>query len=310
MLRGYRLLIFAACIGLALIAFGLGVALSSDYSDEDRYQSYRYASDKPEEASGLRKADTKAFEYRTPCSSPEGQQESELCAQWRAAKAAEDSAFWAKLGFWATIGGMAGLFFTITQGRQALARAADANRIAQDAAAYANRAWLRLNVGPIITFFEDTNENSVCLRVGTTVENYGQEPATFVSREVIFIYVPGPFHLGSELARLISKTRVHSFFGKTIYQGEEKPIDTYARCVMPVHSSIGVGEPGPYSTPQNYIGVAVFYSSGGDERVYYVAQFFQPSSRAEGDEGQSYYIQALSGECHGELRDSECSGLR
>lgn len=107
MLRGYRLLIFAACVGLASVTFALGIIITSLDTQDERYQSYRYASDKPLEvdATGPTQANSQAFEDRTPCKKPKGQGESDLCAQWRAANAAEDSAFWTKLGFWiATIG--------------------------------------------------------------------------------------------------------------------------------------------------------------------------------------------------------------
>eukprot|EP01035_Chromulina_nebulosa_P036591 gene36591-49308_t len=132
----------ARAIGLASTAFCLGayvVALNKPH--EERYQPYRYAADKPRDIDPAleNKANAQPLEYREPCKEPKGRDESDLCAQWRAAKAGEQSAFWAKWGFGITALGIFGLIATIIQSRIALDRAREANTIAQDTAKDARR---------------------------------------------------------------------------------------------------------------------------------------------------------------------------
>lgn len=123
MFRSNRLLVVASLIGLVLVSIGLGVMLVSLDAKENRYQSYRYAADKPEDVdpASPRKPDAKPFQYRTPCEEPKGKDESDLCAQWRAAEAAEDSALWAKWGFWISTLGSGLLLWQIILTREALA---------------------------------------------------------------------------------------------------------------------------------------------------------------------------------------------
>lgn len=130
-------------IVLLFLTFGFGLyAGALNYPDEQRHQPYRYAAYKPAEvdpALPSRLIGPEAQEYRSPCRDPKGASESDLCAQWRAAKAAEDSAFWTKLGFWVGLFGMFGLFWTLYYTREAVAdtgKATEAmqesNRIADD----------------------------------------------------------------------------------------------------------------------------------------------------------------------------------
>ena len=146
--RGYRLF-FVALAGLVSLAAAFYIGRDYGlYSQKEGYKSYRYASDKPLEFdSGLIKIpNSKSLEYRAPCEAPKGKDESDLCAQWKAADAAEQSAFWAKWGVWATVAGIVGLIVTIIQGRAGLKRATDANKIAREAIGIENRAWLSVDV--------------------------------------------------------------------------------------------------------------------------------------------------------------------
>lgn len=143
---------------------------------EQRYQPYIYAADKALKADPVPSGvpESRPFEYRTPCNQPTGKDESELCAQWRAANAAEDSAFWAKWGFWATGVGMVGLIFTIIQGHVSLDRARDANDIARQA----QRAWLVLTSHPTTGFVPRSEDPSVLhSKFWFKLRNCGQEPA-------------------------------------------------------------------------------------------------------------------------------------
>lgn len=214
-------------------------------------------------------------------------------------KAQRQMALWTRLMGAAAIVGIAisvvgiGLVYTT------FAETRKANEIARAALANSNRAWLQLEVGPFVTFFEHTNENSVSLQIDTAANNFGQEPATFVSREIVYVHAPGPFHLESEIRRLAAKRDWRSHHGETIYAEKKKRIDGDVRCLIPVLPPVGVGEPWNISVPQNYIGAAMFYSSGAGDRIYYVARFFRLSEKWRDEE--IYRVFPIGGECHGEV---------
>lgn len=119
-------------------------------AEKERYQSYRYAADKPLEIdpAGTGQPDTKSLQYRAPCDQPKGQSESDLCAQWRAANAAEDSAFWAQWGFWIAVIGSSLLLWQIILTRKAVedtSEATDAMREANRIAFDAQRPWVSIS---------------------------------------------------------------------------------------------------------------------------------------------------------------------
>lgn len=120
-----RGIFLASVAGLAalLTAWGSGYYLAAlNYPDQERYQTYRYAADKPADiySAWPARIDTKPNEYRAPCDKPKGRDESDLCAQWRAAKAGEISAFWTKWSVIVGFGGMIGLFWTLYYTRKAV----------------------------------------------------------------------------------------------------------------------------------------------------------------------------------------------
>jgi hypothetical protein len=144
----------AALAGLACLftVFGIGLYIGAlNYPKEERYQRYRDASNQPtklEVATVIPK--TESFKYKEPCKNPEGRDESDLCAQWKAARAAERGALWAERGVWITLVGAVGLFLTIIQGRLALQRAADANKIASEIGQSQVRAQVYISSARII----------------------------------------------------------------------------------------------------------------------------------------------------------------
>lgn len=176
-----RSFVLAGVAGITAIciSFGIGVyAGALNYPDEERHQPYRYASDKPTEVdpSARRSVGGKPLEYRTPCNNPKGRDESDLCAQWRAAQAAEQSALWAKWSFWVGLGGVIGLFWTLYYTRKAVQSTADATR----AMTAANSAQFR----PYVTFTpdptDDEEEFSDRTKLQLIIKNFGQVPATSV----------------------------------------------------------------------------------------------------------------------------------
>ena len=186
--RGNRLLIFASAIGLAFLGFGLGeYGTALNYADKERQQPYRYASDKPAEVdeAAAGQTNTQPFEYRTPCENPKGHDESDLCAQWRAAQAAENSALWTKWGFWIAIFGTLGLYWQIVLTRKAVEDTGsatkamlDSNKIAREGIVSNNRAWLSVEAAINSTLVIDENAPELRISILLTVHNSGGAPAT------------------------------------------------------------------------------------------------------------------------------------
>lgn len=147
---------------------------------EYRYQPYRYAADKPFEVdpTGAGEADAQALGNRTPCDQPKGQSESDLCAQWRAANAAEDSAFWTKWGVWIAIVGSSLLLWQIILTRQAVedtSEATEAMREANEIAERNARKGLRPYIWPEAAWFKVTDEGEPVAQI--VFKNFGQTPA-------------------------------------------------------------------------------------------------------------------------------------
>lgn len=98
--RGYRSIGFAALVASILLSFSLGAYWVSLGLPEqpNRYPSYQSGNSIEQGASApVANVATPIVEH-TPCHNPESQTESDLCAQWRAAKAAEKSADWTLFG--------------------------------------------------------------------------------------------------------------------------------------------------------------------------------------------------------------------
>ena len=102
---------------------------ASYYDQGDAYPSYRYASD--EELQAARGSPGQvlidAAKNKRPCAQPHGHDESDLCAQWRAAKAAERAALWGLVQMVLSGFGVVGLAVTLWYNRHALRIAQDAN---------------------------------------------------------------------------------------------------------------------------------------------------------------------------------------
>lgn len=121
MLRGYRSIVLAAVIGLAITAFGLGAYVTGvSYPKPERYQSYSNAKNEQDEAPSSVPAIAKPIKRSTPCQNPQTASESDLCAQWRAAVAAESTVDWTAMGVLASIAGIIGLYWQIALTREAV----------------------------------------------------------------------------------------------------------------------------------------------------------------------------------------------
>lgn len=78
-------------------------------------------------------------EYYRPCWSDRKDGNSDLCAQWTAAKGATDAAYWAKWGFWLSVAGLLGLLATLYYTRKAVLAAEEGTKDADSALAIADR---------------------------------------------------------------------------------------------------------------------------------------------------------------------------
>lgn len=147
MSNGYRSLGIPALAAALFIAFGLGAYWTGLPYPQERYQPYQ-SSDKVEERAAATVSNVAArVVERTPCNNPQSEGESDLCAQWRAAKAAEKSANWTVYGFWATLAGMALLTWQIILTREAVKDTGDATVAMQksnDIAIAAHRPWIAI----------------------------------------------------------------------------------------------------------------------------------------------------------------------
>lgn len=148
MLRGdWRWYDAAGCglIGLCLALGAIGVSLSKQ-PQPDRYQSYRYAPGDPEAANAALLNKTRPVEYRKPCERPEGHDESDLCAQWKAARAAEAGALWTERGFWVGLIGAVGLAITIILNMLQTRAAVDALEQSRLVSFAELRPWIKITV--------------------------------------------------------------------------------------------------------------------------------------------------------------------
>lgn len=133
MLRGYRLLGFAALAAALLIAFGLGAYWMGLPHPQERYQSYQQSNANEGGALDTVSNVPTPIVERTPCQNPKSETESDLCAQWRAAKAAEKSADWTLYGVIASAIGISLLLWQIMLTREAVKDTGDATIAMQQA---------------------------------------------------------------------------------------------------------------------------------------------------------------------------------
>ena len=197
--------VLVACLALAWAAL-----YQSQNTHDHRYYSYRFASDKPQEIDDTTfHSRVQSLEYRQPCRHPKGREESDLCAQWRAAVAAEQSArwtFWAffvsALGAGISAAGLCALIYTLKQTERSLGEARDSNEIAKKG----KRAWLSVeNLELTNIFTHPISPNLDAYRLWFTVKfeavNSGERPAS----DVIFRTIGFPKYFLKKDDELVAK---------------------------------------------------------------------------------------------------------
>lgn len=145
--------------------------MRSNYTDHQKYPSYRYASGQPEQINpSLTQSAGKIepFEYRQPCDDPQGQTESDLCAQWKSANASQENAFWAKWSVWiagvSTVAVAAAIILTV-----------EANTISRESMEAQGRAWVAIDFIEAVGFRLDNDRPRFVFKV--KFENLGPTPA-------------------------------------------------------------------------------------------------------------------------------------
>jgi hypothetical protein len=176
----WRVFLTAVCgLTVAIWAFVAGLNLGAlNYPSEPRYQTYRYAPGDVKAAEAALITRPNSIEYRQPCNQPQGQDESDLCAQWKAARAAEEGAFWTKATFWigpigivVTIIGTLLLLRTIRQGDEGLKAARDGIDETRRIGEAQVRCYMSMPSATI-----EIDENALLI-VRPTMMNSGQSPA-------------------------------------------------------------------------------------------------------------------------------------
>ena len=190
MLRGYRVLGVAGLVAALAITFFLGVYVTelANPKHSERYQSYQ-SSQREETKTATSVANvSQTIVHHTPCNEPKSETQSDLCAQWRAAKAAEKSADWTAWGVLASIAGISLLLWQIILTREAVedtGRATeamnDANEIARKVYNANVRPWLSLEAQMRNDHLLWTEEGEAGVFVEFTARNHGQSPATNVN---------------------------------------------------------------------------------------------------------------------------------
>lgn len=128
----------------------------------------------------------------TPCKKINGREESDLCAQWTSARAAESSAYWTMVGAIVAIFGIGGLIWNLSYTRAAVKEAGRSTDLAKDS----KRPWLKLEVAERAKLsVAGIGENSYY--IGITIEahltNFGGSPALDPSVSVLMSKPEGQY---------------------------------------------------------------------------------------------------------------------
>lgn len=185
-----RSLIVPGIIGFASICFGAGLALGGDWTNRPYEQTGKPYASPSQYLAEPGKANFAAYPQSesNKCYGVSDHDVADLCAQWRAAIAAEhaaSSAHWsnwlAVIGAIASIVGLIALLRSLKQTERALESASKANEIAVEDAENQTRAWLEVD------FHLNMMGQSFggdFIRGIATFENHGSSPALGVSFEI------------------------------------------------------------------------------------------------------------------------------
>ncbi len=175
----YRIIVIAIC-GLICSA----ASLPPDKRAQPEAQKSEQQADRRQSAtdlgSGIGKSPEKTEDYNPPCDPGHDDRNSDLCAQWKAADAAKESADWTRRTFFLGIVGTAVGFMTLIAAGAAayyakIAAAATTNAVtvAREIGEAQVRAYLTIKT--VRVCIDAKNR----LGVGVSVDNSGQSPALY-----------------------------------------------------------------------------------------------------------------------------------
>jgi phage gp46-like protein len=176
----------------------------------------------------------KRAEYKRPCPSPDNDNQSDLCAQWKAADAARDAADWAWWQLGLSAAGLGGLLYSLYLTRTATKVAVEATEDADKALEIASRnadaatklaeisestarAQLRAYIGvsDVRIDYDPADTNKV--RAMATLINQGQTPA----KEVIS-FLSISVYPGTMLDCVPAANRVTGEAGSRLFMGKDE----------------------------------------------------------------------------------------
>ncbi len=136
---------------------------------------------------------TRQSRLDAPCPVGVDDRSSDLCAQWKAADAADEAAAWTARSFWLSLfsavigaGTLAAAFLAALYAKRAAGEAKRAADIARDAFIASERAWLTVSLHPDgdLAFYET---GGCGLSVYLTIENLGRTPALNVHTSMTMV---------------------------------------------------------------------------------------------------------------------------
>lgn len=225
--RSDRSLIVAAIFGLVVTCTGLGaIAATSDWTSpppQKNNQAYAAAKRRYADAIAGKRIDPQPDYAANPdkhaaeCYYAKNHDSADLCAQWRAAMAAEEAATTAWWSVWVTIagtllsgGGLVALIFALRQTERSLKLARDEHEISQAQFKAAFKPWLAVKAfGPWVAFAENNfdatspsgRRGDIICRAYVEIDNISAQicvitRATFIVKEMV---VNTDHHLYREL---------------------------------------------------------------------------------------------------------------
>ncbi len=213
--------VLAALVGCLILA---GFALLSHWAGQPNEHGEKlYASAQRYNSTSATEKPFAAYpvEESNRCYSAPDHDSADLCAQWRAAIAAEKAADAAAfsntlsiIGAVLSAVGLGALLVTIRQGRRALRRAAKANRIAQRIGEAQTRAYLTISN---VEGFHSRNGISIEI----TVQNSGQSPALEVTAHCAIMGNDDVERSTIQNATVSIPTTAHQTLSKIFYVSDE-----------------------------------------------------------------------------------------
>lgn len=207
MLRGYRLALCAA-FGLLSLAAGPQPGGGDQAKGADNQERIVRSLEAIAAAQGVA---VKPTEENRPCPDTYDNPESDLCAQWKAANSASDSAFWAMLGVLVGCVSLGGIYYTFRETRRTADAAISAvsattagNNIAADTAIHQLRAYVYIKTSEHARRPSEKDTSAFDITISYKVHNFGQTPAR-KSKAVAAAFV-GSFPLQELLPDLPKRT--------------------------------------------------------------------------------------------------------